>query len=109
MTITGTIYVPFEAGWAIRPKTGDLHGKNYIEKYCNEVKDMFKEVFQEKPHGRGPSRMREEFIRRHPGAFDLLEKSEIRSEISRIMLPTRNEQIISIGGRRGRKSDIPSI
>ena len=87
--IVDATYVPFEAGWAIRPKIGDLYGKKYIEKYSAEIVQMFQDGFVDKSRRRGPNRMREELIRRHPGAFDIPSEAEIRSAISRMMLQAK--------------------
>ena len=50
---------------------------------------MFQDGFVDKSRRRGPNRMREELIRRHPGAFDIPSEAEIRSAISRMMLQAK--------------------
>lgn len=39
----------------MRPKTGNIIGNNYIDKYSSEIVNMFKEVLREKYHRSGPA------------------------------------------------------
>ena len=58
---------------------------------------------------RGPNRIREVLLERHPGAIDIPSETEIRNAITAMLVQVRKGQTVSLGGRRGRKGTFPAI
>lgn len=105
----GTIYQSFDAGWARRPRNGQLYGKKYISKYTQDIVQMFQDGVDDISKRRGPNRIREVLLKRYPGALDIPSETEIRNAITAMMTQQKKGQAISLGSRRGRKSSFPPI
>ncbi|KAG2945637.1 hypothetical protein PC116_g10486 [Phytophthora cactorum] len=71
-------------GWARRPPWGKMYGACYINRYEEEVAELFRQGEENSSCKFGPAHMLEVLIEKHPTKYDLPSENEIRSEISKL-------------------------
>jgi hypothetical protein len=71
-----------EKGWARRAERGDMYGQKYIEKYKDELFDMYKRGSDDSDRKQGPSGMLEQLQRAHPAVYTLPNFTEIQSFVN---------------------------
>ena len=108
-------YMEFPSGWAKRPKRGETLGRQYIDRYANDVKELFREGYFNKDKRMGPNRIRETLRSRYPNALDIPLEGEIRMAISKLMWKMKRGVDLSLGqcgaagSSRGIKGSFPVI
>lgn len=83
-------------GWARRPPNGKMYGVKYINRYADEVRELFHQGENNKSEKLGPARMLEELRARYPRRYDLPSENEIRAEIGRLMGLSRKRKIDAV-------------
>jgi hypothetical protein len=86
----------FEAGWAVRPKRGEMYGLRFIGNYRSEIKELFDLGVIDKAKKMGPAKMLEVLRDRFPGRFDLPTENEIRQEISKLMQRAKSDGVAAM-------------
>lgn len=89
----------FPAGWAIRPRNGQMYGRKYIGDFKDDVCALFEQGEKQKSTKMGPGRMLEVLKRMHPNRFDLPFESEIRQEIAKLMKRKVDQQVFASASR----------
>ena len=71
----------FPPSWARRQGHGKLYGKTYIEKYLDDIKQMFQYGEVNSSNKMNASKMREQLILKYPNRFSLPGEIEIKKNI----------------------------
>lgn len=76
----------FRKSWAKRPPRGQMYGPKYIERFRNEIYEMYEAGNKEKSEKKSPGQMLEILNERYPLEFCLPSENDIRSEISKFQV-----------------------
>ena len=96
----------FASSWARRQGYGKLYGQTYIEKYEEDLKEMFEQGEAISSNKMNASKMREQLMLKYPDRFSLPGEIEIKKTIS--ALAQKKKVGPNKGGtRKRRQCDIP--
>jgi hypothetical protein len=87
-------------GWAWRPNHGKVYGATYIEKYREDIQEMYNQGAMTESDKMSPAFMLEKLKLRYPGRYSLPGENEIRTEISSLFSKQKS-------GKTGRRTQTP--